>query len=345
MSNPESSSASLGSAFRALIDALRHFVQAPTPIVPIRTGRYPNFDILRLLLAIEVAFVHVGHSVDPKFSWNAYVIAVPAFLSISGFLVLQSYSESGSWTAFIRKRALRILPALCVSLMLCLVLFGFAGMRNAFLNWITGGLYTLSGMANGPLWSLAWEELAYLLLAGLWLAGAYKRPFWIWMLLVVSTGIVWAGSNLDGHTRIILFLGPAFFIGNLMFLYRARLLDVPSVVPWILFFIMLQWRLVPAGTMLGGASLVAFQAFAIVWVGMSGTRVIPFKFPDISYGLYVYHAPIIIYLNSKYGIASWPEMAIWVPALVIPFCLASWYLSRKPALRLKHRKRSVAATA
>jgi peptidoglycan/LPS O-acetylase OafA/YrhL len=298
-------------------------------------GRYPNFDVLRLLLAAEVAFVHAAFVVNSAFSWNDYVMAVPGFLAISGFLVLQSYSESGSWIAFIRKRACRLLPALAVSLILTWILFGAAGMFNSLLNWLTGGLYTVDGMANGPLWSLGWEECAYLLLAGLWVVGAYKRPFYIWALLAISIGVVCAGNNLAPHARIILFLAPAFFTGNLMFIYRERLLKIPSFVPWIIFYVMLQWRLVPAAGMLGGASLVLFQAFAVVWVGMAGSKIIPFKFPDISYGLYVFHFPIVLFLESRYGITKLSEMLVWMGCLVIPFCLGSWYLIEKPALRFK----------
>ncbi|MNM69840.1 Acyltransferase family protein [compost metagenome] len=314
------------------------FVRQPAPPAKERSARYPNFDILRLLLAVEVAFVHAWATVEPNFNWNPYIMAVPAFLSISGFLVLQSYAESGSWGVFLRKRALRILPALLVSLALCLVLFDLRAAYNSFLNWITGGIYTLPGIANGPLWSLAWEEIAYLLLAALWTMGAYKRPFTIWALLTFSLCICWASVGLDPHTRIILFLGPAFFTGNLMYLYREALLRVHPVVPWIFFYIMLQWRFVPDANLLGGASLLLVQAFAVVWVGMAGVRIIPFKMPDLSYGIYIYHMPIILFLFTKFNIITLPSMLMLLSASIIPFSLASWYLVEKPALRLKRAK-------
>lgn len=300
-----------------------------------RTGRYPNFDILRLLLAVEVAFVHIWFTVDPNFGWAGYVMAVPSFLAISGFLVLQSYFESGSWRVFIKKRALRVMPALLVSLLLCTVLLDMAAMYNSFLNWLTGGLYTFSGRANGPLWSLAWEELAYLLLAVLWSLGAYKKPIWIWFLLILSICVVWGGSRLDSHTRIILFLCPAFLTGNLMYLYREKLLAFNPIIPWIVFYIMLQWRFVPDSNLFGGASLLLFQSFAIVWAGMAGMKVIPFRFPDLSYGIYIYHFPIILFISSKFHTTSLIELGMMVSVILIPFSLISWYLIEKPALRLK----------
>lgn len=289
---------------RPLVNAskwLVSFYRASAPVTEQRAGRYPNFDLLRLLLAAEVAFVHAWAAVDESFDWAGYVMAVPAFLAISGFLVLQSYSESGSWREFIRKRGLRLLPALIVAFLLSYALLGREVMFNSVLTWLSGGLYRPNGSTNGPLWSLAWEELAYLLLAVLWLLGAYKRPFWIWLLWLASIMLVWGMSHLAPHKLIIFFLAPAFFTGNLMFLYRRYLLNVHPLVPWVAFYVMLQWRFVPDAQLFGGASLLLVQAFAVVWAGMAGIRVVPFKFPDISYGLYADHSVPVLQQRHRYA--------------------------------------------
>lgn len=319
---------------------LSRLARRPAPAAPERAGRYPNFDLLRVLLAVEVAFVHAWDAVDPDFAWPGFVIAVPAFLAISGFLVLQSYAESGSWRVFIRKRALRVLPALCVALLLCLVLLDVGTTLNSFVLWLTGGLYVPPGDRNVPLWSLAWEELAYGLLALLWMFGAYRRPFWIWLLFALSILIVWAGSGLGAQSRIILFLAPAFLIGNLMFIYREKLLDVSPYVPWLVFYVMIQWRHVPDAALFGGAMLVCFQAFAVVWAGMAGLKLIPWKFPDVSYGIYVYHYPALLFIRQHAEIDSLYGMLALLAAVVLPFSLASWYLVEKPLLRFKTPRRS-----
>lgn len=297
--------------------------------------RYPNFDLLRLLLAAEVVFVHSWAMTDTKFNWAGYIMAVPAFLAISGFLVLKSYEDSGSWAIFIRKRALRLLPALMVSMLLCWVLFDWFAAYNSFLNWITGGLFTLEGVANGPLWSLAWEELTYLCLALLWMAGAYKKPKIIWFLLGISFIFVYLGRHLDSHSQIILFLLPSFFIGNLLYLHRRFFLNINSVIPWLfLFSVILNYR-IPYFNQLIDISPVGFQAFAIVRVGMAGLKIIPFSFPDISYGLYIYHMPIIIYLIRNNIATTTASMALWLTLPLLGICIASWYLIEKPALKLK----------
>jgi len=211
-------------------------------------GRYPNFDILRLLLAVEVAFVHAWAIIDTNFGWPGYIMAVPAFLAISGFLVLKSYEETGSWTLFIRKRALRIFPALLLSFLLCLAILGPRMAAAAVLTWITGGLYT----SWGPLWSLAWEELAYLGLAALWALGAYKRPAIIWGLLMASLLLNGVVSGVTPASRIILFLPVTFFIGNLMYVHRAALLTVGPIVPWIALYVAIQWKYVPDSKLFHG---------------------------------------------------------------------------------------------
>lgn len=313
----------------------------PVPTGGTRLGidRYPNFDLLRVLLALEVVIAHAWALIDPTVD-GGIIMAVPAFLAISGFLVLKSYEESGTWSVFIRKRALRILPALAISMALCWVLFDWTAVYHAFLNWITGGILTQEGVTNAPLWSLAWEELAYLALALLWMAGAYKRPFVIWALLAVSLVIVHQGRHLNPNTQIILFLMPAFFIGNLAYLHREWLLKVDPSIPWLLLMAVIFSANIPYVAPVvnhNGVTMVSFQAFAVVWVGMAGFQAVSFRFPDISYGLYIYHWPIIIYLLDNQIVGSGIQMAQWLPVPLLGICLFSWYLVEKPALRLKPR--------
>jgi peptidoglycan/LPS O-acetylase OafA/YrhL len=71
---------------------------------------------------------------------------------------------------------------------------------------------------------------------------------------------------------------------------------------------------------------------------MAGAKLIPSKIPDLSYGMYVYHIPMILFINAVYK----PENAfltgtVLTIALVL-FSTASWYLIEKPALKLKNRQ-------
>ena len=298
--------------------------------------RYPNFDVLRMFLASEVVFVHSWWTVNKDFQWHAFIMAVPAFLAISGFLVLQSYEQSGSWRLFIRKRILRILPALLLSFSICWVLFDLHMLANSFLNWLTGGLFTMKGPANGPLWSLAWEELAYSILALLWIAGAYKRPLVIWGILLISAVIISQVTNVKPHTRIIMFLAPSFFIGNLMYLYRDKLLKINGLIPWVMFIGVIVFRS-DISKFADGLILLMLQAFSVVWVGMSGFNLVRFRFPDISYSMYIFHMPLLIWINLNWTIESLPEMLLMLSGFLLSVCLFSWYFVEKPALGFKNR--------
>lgn len=300
--------------------------------------RYPNFDLLRLLLALEVVFDHARYMANPKSTWNAPIVAVPAFLAISGFLVLKSYADSESWAAFIKKRALRLLPALGASMLLCLVLFDWFAVYNSFLNWITGGLYTLEGAANAPLWSLGWEELAYLSLALLWTAGAYRKPIIIWAMFAVSLVVVHYSAKLDSHTQVLIFLIPSFLMGNLMYLHRDILMRVHGSVPWLLLIVVAYP--VPVLHRIIDLSPIVWAAFAVVWVGMAGFKAVPFRFPDISYGLYIYHFPLILFFIRQGMVNDAATMAMWLPVPLFAVCIASWYLVEERALKLKVAKKT-----
>lgn len=301
---------------------------------------YPNFEILRLLLALEVVLAHIFFVGKIESVLDKIIPAVPAFLAISGFLVLQSYEGSKGWIHFMWKRVLRIIPALAVSLLLALFVWGWRETLNSILNWLTGGLYQLEGVnANGPLWSLMWEEAAYATLALLWIFGAYQKKWPIWGLLGLSMLSMWRfGPYLSGHYQIILALPITFFIGNLCYLYRARLVAVPPLVPLLMLVAVLGYD----GKLLGWPGVqvsFALQAFAVVWFGMCGPTLWPhfrsFKLPDVSYGIYVYHYIFLSGVYARFATTKF-ELVFLTLVFTFGFGVLSWYLVERPALRYKH---------
>lgn len=293
---------------------------------------FPNFDILRLLLALEVVVAHLYLFSTPNTAWNAWIMAVPAFLAISGVVVLKSYSEKASLKDFAKRRALRILPALCASILLIFVLFDSQVAVNAITTWLSGGIYIPEkGYTNQALWSLAWEELAYLILAGLWAIGAYHRPRFIWLALIISVFTVYffSASRLGPLAITLAMLAQAFFVGNLAFIYRKKLHVLGRFAPWAFLAFTLLAPHLPVRQLL--------QAMAVVWVGIAGYRVIGFRLPDISYGVYIYHVPILLFITEKCRITD-IQTASWIlMTTLIPTCLASWYFIERPCIRYKHK--------
>ena len=91
--------------------------------------RRNNFDALRLLAAISVIFSHScliadgtqRHEPLIQLTGNHSILGLTGvfvFFAISGFLVTQSFEETGDPLRFLAKRALRIFPGLFVATLL-----------------------------------------------------------------------------------------------------------------------------------------------------------------------------------------------------------------------------------
>jgi len=61
---------------------------------------------------------------------------------------------------------------------------------------------------------------------------------------------------------------------------------------------------------------------------------VPLRIPDLSYGIYVYHMPILLATSAR-GLHNWPLIL----AFTVGFSALSWYLVEKPVLSLKSRSR------
>lgn len=285
-------------------------------------ARYPLFDVFRLLLAAEVARMHFyQHTIGPYL----IVPAVPAFLGISGFLVLQSFDLTPKWRVFAFKRALRIVPAFLAMLALVVVLHGAERAGFVFLHWLTLGFGPQS--VNNAVWSLGWEELFYGLLALLFGLGVYRRPRVVLALAGVSALVAFAFSTADPTVRAndILPLAMAFFLGNLGYLHRDRLpafrhAGLPLVALGTAAHVVT--RFAPLSTLLTISGLLLLAA---------GYKPRLPRFPDLSYGVYIYHVPILVW-------CTWNDR-LWafLPLLAL-VCVASWFFVEAPALRLKQKK-------
>lgn len=160
---------------------------------PIKLTFKNNFDLLRLIAALEVIFYHIfTHFKPPKnpewynFIFNNFIHyfqGVPIFFMISGFLIYWSFERNAnSVRKYFQNRARRIFPALWVcTLITLLVLFIFGGISSGtflipkLVLWIIGQLSFLQfwtpdvfrtfglGNPNGALYTITIELQFYLL--------------------------------------------------------------------------------------------------------------------------------------------------------------------------------------
>jgi len=292
-----------------------------------------NFvDYARLGLAVSVCLFHLApqYGTWPKGFRPDW--AVPAFLSISGYYVLRSYELSASWLEFIKKRALRILPAFLISLLVVQLAGGFEMVKHVLLSYVTLGTVERDPLLNGPVWSLGAEEIAYAVLAVLFALGAYRRVWPIWVAFFVSGAIAaWvAAPTTDDHVMRIMDVVPAFFAGSLVYLNRDRvrgesawgLLLISAAVFALMFHVDGQpfgwWWWMPGTWM--GLGILSLRALRVP------------RIPDFSYGCYIYHMPF-------YALLVWPWWG-YFPAFVL-LCVGSWYLVERPVLSLKGGGRPV----
>ena len=149
-----------------------------------------NFDLLRLLAALQVALVHmIAHLKPPGPGFAIFdhglrlFPGVPVFFLISGFLISKSFEQSVSLGEYLRNRLLRIFPALWVCLVVSVgvVLAGGVGAialtatRDWLIFWadqmMALELYQPAfldsfgtGYLNSSLWTIPVELEFYLLL-------------------------------------------------------------------------------------------------------------------------------------------------------------------------------------
>ena len=123
---------------------------------------------------------------------------------------------------------------------------------------------------------------------------------------------------------------PAFFAGNLLYFNRAKLQRVNF---WLVALCALPFT-IHTGSVTGiGGLVTTCHAVAAVVIALSLPQW-ELKMPDLSYGLYVYHWPIMFAL-VKAGFTAWSLFGATL-AFVVPLATLSWYLVEKPCLKWKN---------
>jgi len=152
--------------------------------------RFNNFDLLRLIAALQVAAYHVVSilEVDPPAFIKSILYfsfmfpGVPIFFFISGFLISKSYESNHKLSEYFQNRVLRLFPALIICVTFSFVLIFSSGYmmsaKAGFFDW--GALYLAKvsilqfynpdfmraygdGVLNGSLWTITVEIQFYIL--------------------------------------------------------------------------------------------------------------------------------------------------------------------------------------
>lgn len=270
----------------------------------------------------------------PKIYWWLPFNPVPTFLAISGFVIVQSRASSRSTGHFWWKRFLRIAPALAMSLVLTWQLLGRQAVLQSAYVYVTGGIYhPLPVVGNWPLWSLGYEEIAYLALCVAYAKGWIAKGPLIWGALGVTLE-VGLGTNLPlaNHAQ---FLPMCFMFGVMAYTYLDHL---EGVIRWwhalAIYPIAILWVENPSPLLYGMSTLAGAVLALVLGITVKAAKSPPF---DATMSVYVYHFP---YLVAAWG-WSQGDMRIMIimsvlATVVVP--ATSWFCLEAPALLARNVK-------
>ncbi|HZQ60195.1 MAG TPA: acyltransferase [Casimicrobiaceae bacterium] len=341
-----------------------------------------NLDLVRFVAASLVLVSHsytlTGRGGEPSlFAYETLGgLAVAVFFIISGFLVTASWQRSPGLLAFVRNRALRIMPALIGVVTLCALVLGpvFSPLslkeyyahpqtRDYFLNLTFAQLnYSLPAVfahnpfphvVNGSLWTLPIEVTMYAVLALLGVLRLVDRK--VVTVLVIALAAIWFGlgpGRLDAMTPYLPAVLPAaptahlalwFFSGSALWLWRDH---IAYRTPVALALLALAW--IVQGGSVGHAVLHVALPYALLWFAQVDVRQLGAfgRHGDFSYGIYLYAFPVQQAFASV-GAAAWP-LPVYVAAcfvVTLACAVASWKLIEAPALRAKRRTNTSRAAA
>ena len=331
--------------------------------------RRNNFDLIRLLLSAIVVVSHLSKLTGATYlSFNRFinpVVAVDSFFILSGFLIFMSYESSNSLKSYISKRARRIFPGYIAVVVLCSIFlfstssvsffeyFGLEWIKYLFFNLLTLGFIhpTLPGvfeenmmpLVNASLWTIK-IELAFYIAVPLIVflfskTNKLRLIITIYVLAIIySESMLWLNEYFD--KRIFIQLEKqlpgqlAFFISggclyyyNKLFKQRSLLYFAISLALFIISRIYNIYFIYP----LSLAIIVIYLSTEFPYLGNFG------RYGDISYGMYIWHFPII-QLFVFYG---FPDGSIHRQIIIISTILAasflSWHLIEKRfLLRSQH---------
>jgi peptidoglycan/LPS O-acetylase OafA/YrhL len=304
--------------------------------------RLNNLDFIRFILAFGVVIHHiVGVQNIPlmpgiPFNW------VGGFIAISGYLVTKSMEGSRGYGHFAWKRLLRVGPAFAVALALSVALG--ATLMVELTWWATMGLVQRPGLYNAPLWSLSVEEVLYALLAASFASGMLRWKYRAWVVGAFLISAYWFDKipvlpGLLGNYSLTM---PYYFAAG-VFLYCLKDTIKFSVPAALLCLALEVSRYSTLGAMPSSITLPFYAsplllAYGLITLGLYAPPVIAWwsRIGDASFGIYVYHYPIMIWLAYQ-GVKDW--RLLWVlPLVVLPLSFASWHLLEKPSLKLKDKK-------
>lgn len=324
-----------------------------------------NFDNVRIVLALIVFFSHAyGLTKSPDLASLNNIFdanfAVKGFFSISGFLVAKSYFSSKDTWDFFEKRVRRICPAYYGAILLCFFIglfttsleipsylqseetHRYAFFNSIFLNFLQP---TLPGVflnnplqaIDGSLWTIKIEIMLYICVP--FLIYSFRKFQSIPMVLtVLAFSAIWVyyfervSTISIGQEIARQFPGQISYFACGAFLAKEPqyLKKLPLCLPVCLILL----AITESYTLRLIIDPIAYTTIVLAVCTINSRRFNFGKYGDISYGIYLYHFPLIqlfIFLGL-FAINIYLGVVISLSATLL-LSLLSWNFLEKPFLK------------
>ena len=350
----------------------------------IKSRNSNNFDFLRIYFTFVVFIAHlVGlpgiQGLDFFFYFFPKDVAVPSFFIISGFLITSSYVRANSLKEYFIKRARRVLPAYIFVISLSGVflslisqysifeyfknigLYRYLAANLTFLNFIEPclpGVFTKNNSlcaVNGSLWTLKIEVAFYLTIPILVFITKRINKKYVLFIAMYGMSILYRNGlqYLSNRENIELFnilsrqlpgffsyfiSGVACYYYYDLFLQHKRKLFMLGILLFMFEYVM-SWEIL---TPFALSLIVLTIAFSFKKLNNFG------KFGDFSYGVYIFHFPIIqLAIHLGFFDNRQNPYIVFCCIIFIVSCMGflSWHLLEKPFMECRYiskigRKRS-----
>jgi len=345
-------------------------------------GHGDQFNLLRLSFAGAVLFSHCFELVDRGrihepfdrlfHTFSAGDLAVDGFFTLSGYLILKSWTSDPHPGRYLARRALRVYPAFLFVTLVCGLVLGpifgggaahyFAQLRP--LDFTVGALLLREPVVppvfvdnpytdvNGSLWTIQYEFICYVIVLAVGLLARNRRPFWwaLWLPALALNSfagdalerIRFPGSQLllgDEPGAFVRFLG-FFASGVLCCLHRDQLRLRAGPAALCAVAVILSLFSMDAAKLVlptAGAYLLLWSAFR---PGVDSALQRFVQRNDLSYGAYLFAWPAQQILIRIFHLHS--AWLLLPPAAAVAMGLGflSWRWIERPFLALKPSART-----
>ena len=330
-----------------------------------------NFDFLRVVFAITVAFAHLIELSDLEILKPLKVyfntrLAIDGFFIVSGFLIAKSYENSATIKEYIIRRVKRIIPAYAVVILVSALLFSFISTYTfydyfsnlQFWKYLTANLSfqnylepCLPGVfetnkfcaVNGALWTIKLEEAFYLSVPIFyWFVRVKKLNFYMLILIIYVLSVTYymyflsidnyrIAKQLPG--ALAFFATGIVFYKNFSLLYKWKdYIIIPCIILFVLEHYIFKTQILKP---IAFGFMVFYIAYSFRFLNNFG------KYGDFTYGIYIYHFPVIQLFVALGLFNKYPPLIICTLVLMLTLVLAilSWYLIEIPYLSKNRRLR------